>query len=99
MKQVIRNTTIRSNQTCSDCGNSLLKGDIVIVKTHLQGRTVKRNYYCLSHRKLTCTSCGKECFENDYPEIVFRDENNCICEECSIDYDEVDGIVQLREDI
>lgn len=35
---------------------------------------------------MKCTACGQECFNNKYPEVVFRDDNNCICEECSIYY-------------
>lgn len=46
---------------------------------------------------MICTLCGIECFDNQYPEIVFKDENNCICEECSIDYEEVNGKIKLRE--
>lgn len=47
---------------------------------------------------MKCTSCGKECFNEQYPEVVFKNENNCICEECSIDYEELsDGVIQLRE--
>lgn len=37
-----------------------------------------------------CTNCGKACFESAYPEIIFRDNDNLICEECSIDF-EMDG--------
>lgn len=47
----------------------------------------------------TCTCCGKTCFPNSYPEIVFFDEHNVICEECSIDYDMKDGRVIIREDL
>lgn len=36
---------------------------------------------------MKCTCCGKECYWNEYPEIVFKDEKNIVCEECSIDYD------------
>jgi uncharacterized Zn ribbon protein len=49
--------------------------------------------------KMNCTSCNQECFENQSPEIVFRDKENCICEECSIDYEEVNEKIQLREDL
>lgn len=48
---------------------------------------------------MKCTSCGQECFDEHSPEVVFKDDNNCICEECSIDYEEVDGVIQLRKDI
>lgn len=51
---------------------------------------------------MKCTCCGKECFlekENKYPEAVFMDEQNIICEECSIDY-EMDGSeVKVRKDL
>jgi len=47
---------------------------------------------------MKCTSCGKECYEEQYPEVVFQNETNCICEECSIDYEELEnGIIHLRE--
>lgn len=48
---------------------------------------------------MKCTACGQECFSEQHPEVVFHDENNCICEECSIDYEEVNGVVQYREDL
>ena len=48
---------------------------------------------------MKCTSCGKECYEEQYPEVVFQNETHCICEECSIDYEELEnGIIQLREE-
>jgi len=47
---------------------------------------------------MKCTSCGKECYEEQYPEVVFQSETHCICEECSIDYEEVNGVIQLRPD-
>lgn len=46
-----------------------------------------------------CTACGQVCFKDECPEIVFKDEKNCICEECSIDYEEVNGKIQLRDQI
>lgn len=47
---------------------------------------------------MKCTCCGKFCFENSYPEVVFKDKDNVICEECSIDYEEKDdGTIQKRE--
>ncbi len=48
---------------------------------------------------MKCTVCGQECYNEEFPEVVFIDENNCICEECSIDYEEVNGVVRVREDI
>ena len=48
---------------------------------------------------MKCTSCGQECFEEKYPEVVFQDENNCICEECSIDYEEVNDKIQYRREL
>lgn len=44
----------------------------------------------------TCACCGEECFESDYPEVVFRDEENVICENCSIDYEQANGQVRRR---
>jgi hypothetical protein len=49
--------------------------------------------------KMKCTDCGQICYNNKSPEVVFKDKDNCICEECSIDYEEVDGKVQYREDL
>ena len=49
---------------------------------------------------MKCTACGQECFEDEiYPQAVFWDEKKCICEECSIDFEEVDGVVQFRQDL
>jgi len=48
---------------------------------------------------MKCTACGKECFEETHPEVVFRDEKKCICSECSIDFEQVDGVVQFRQDL
>lgn len=46
---------------------------------------------------MKCTCCGKECYENKYPEVVFKDEQNIICEECSIDYEMDGNKVKVRE--
>jgi len=46
---------------------------------------------------MKCTSCNKECFDNKYPEIVFKDDNNFICEDCSIDFEEIDGNIYKRQ--
>jgi hypothetical protein len=46
---------------------------------------------------MKCQDCNRECFQDKYPEVVFRDECHCICEDCSIDYEEVKGKIQLRE--
>lgn len=48
---------------------------------------------------MKCTACGQECFENEYPEVIFSDSRNCICENCSIDYEEVDGKIELRKEV
>lgn len=51
---------------------------------------------------MKCTCCGKECFwehENKYPEVVFWDERNFICEECSIDYEQDGNEVRVRKDL
>ena len=37
---------------------------------------------------MKCLHCGKECFEDKYPEVVFKDGDLCVCEECSIDYEQ-----------
>jgi len=50
--------------------------------------------------KMKCTACGNECFEDAiYPQAVFWDDKKCICEECSIDFDQIDGVVQFRQDL
>lgn len=45
-----------------------------------------------------CTNCGQECYYTQSPEIVFTDENNIICEDCSIDFCEADDgtIIKIR---
>lgn len=48
---------------------------------------------------MKCTACGQECFEETNPEVVFQDEKKCICSECSIDFEEVNGVVQFRQDL
>ncbi len=50
---------------------------------------------------MKCTKCGQECFDEEYPQVVFHDDKYCICEECSIDYEENDitGKVQYRKDL
>lgn len=48
---------------------------------------------------MKCTCCGKECYNDKYLEVVFKDENSVICEECSIDYEEVDGQIRKRKDV
>jgi len=49
---------------------------------------------------MNCTACGNECFEDEiYPQAVFWDDKKCICEECSIDFEEFDGVVQFRQDL
>ena len=48
---------------------------------------------------MKCTACGKECYSDKYPEVVFADEKNIICEECSIDYaEDANGNVIERKD-
>ncbi len=46
---------------------------------------------------MKCTVCKQKCYNDQYPEVVFKDEDNCICENCSIDYEEVNGKIQLTE--
>lgn len=48
---------------------------------------------------MKCTACGQECFDEAYPQMVFQDDKKCICEECSIDFEEVNGVVQFRQDL
>ena len=48
---------------------------------------------------MKCTVCGQECYDETYPEVVFKDEKYCVCEECSIDYEEVNSKVQYRQDL
>ncbi len=43
----IRYTVIRTNQVCATCKKELPKGSMVIVKTFVVKRTMKREYYCL----------------------------------------------------
>jgi len=31
--------------------------------------------------------------------MVFQDEKKCICEECSLDFEQIDGVVQFRKDL
>lgn len=42
--------------------------------------------------KAVCFHCGGECHADSYPEIVFSGEGIHICEECSIDFEEVCGV-------
>lgn len=53
---------------------------------------------------MKCTVCGQECSpihktSRYVPEVIFIDEHNIICEECSIDYEEVNGKLQPRRDL
>jgi len=49
---------------------------------------------------MKCTACGQECFEDEiYPQAVFWDDKKCICEECNIDFEEVDGVIKFRKDL
>lgn len=41
--------------------------------------------------KTICTNCNKECFHNHYPGIVFKDNDNIICEKCGIDFYEAEN--------
>lgn len=46
-----------------------------------------------------CTCCGQKCYDSDdiYPTLVFSDAEHKICEDCSIDYEQLeDGTVQFR---
>ena len=46
-----------------------------------------------------CIVCGNECHANRFPEVVFTHKSGPICEKCSIDFEEVDGVVQFRSDL
>jgi hypothetical protein len=46
MSEVIRITTIRKDQNCCGCNKIIPKGSKVIVRIPVNGRTIKRNYYC-----------------------------------------------------
>jgi len=48
---------------------------------------------------MKCTACGNKCFDDIYPQVVFQDEKKCICEECSLDFEQIDGVVQFRKDL
>ncbi len=47
---------------------------------------------------MKCTDCGQECFDEQFPEVIFSDEENCICEECSIEYEMIGGKVKKRKE-
>lgn len=48
-------------------------------------QVIKEPYYC--------TVCGGKCYESQSPEVVFKTETDIICENCSIDYEEIEGNV------
>jgi len=49
---------------------------------------------------MKCTACGQECFEDEiYPQAVFWDNKKCVCEVCSIDFEEIGDVVQFRQDL
>jgi len=53
---------------------------------------------------MRCTACGQECFDETYPQVVFQGNGKLICEECSIDYEEISEKgawikVQFRQDL
>jgi ribosomal protein L28 len=47
VNEITRITTIRKDQLCSNCGEKLLKGNKVMVKTSKNNNTITRLYYCL----------------------------------------------------
>ena len=68
-------------------------------EAHFAGEFKKKKESDETDKKETaerCSCCGEECFESDYPEVVFRDEENAICENCSIDYEQANGQVRKR---
>ena len=46
---------------------------------------------------MKCQDCNKECFDDKYPKVVFKDEYHCICENCSNNYEKINGKNQLKE--
>lgn len=48
---------------------------------------------------MKCTNCGQECYYTQSPEIVFTDDKNIICEDCSIDfYESSDGTIKYYDE-
>jgi len=47
---------------------------------------------------MKCQDCGKECFEDKYPKVIFKDEFHCICQNCSLNYyKKSNGKIKLKE--
>jgi hypothetical protein len=100
------------SQVCCDCVNKHNINKSILDETAsspicgIVGCENEADYYIdfpKEELKIHCTVCGKECFDDDgtYPQVVFSDEKYCVCEECSIDYEEnnVTGKVQYRQDL
>lgn len=48
-------------------------------------------------RNMICKVCGKQCYDDEVPEVVFSEGTTFICEMCSIDYEMIDGKIVRRE--
>ena len=46
---------------------------------------------------MKCQDCEKECFEDKYPRVIFKDDYHCVCEKCSHNYEERNGRIILKE--
>jgi len=67
---------------------------------HLSGEVVNRlaELENTIENNMKCQDCGKECFEEKYPKVIFKDECHCICEVCSINYyKNTTGKIKLKE--
>jgi len=92
----------------------LQNGEIIFITNHPEGVKRAERVSCISkievdankvneiadqiNMKMKCQDCGKECFDDKCPEVVFKDECYCICENCSINYyKDSNGKIKLRE--
>lgn len=100
------------SQVCCDCvskhniNKSILDPTASNPICGIKGCENEADYYIdfpKGELKINCTVCGQECFDDDgiYPQVVFSDENYCVCEECSIDYEEdkTTGRIHYRNDL
>lgn len=77
----------------------LFPGDIpdAVILEKFEGISfVPDDFSCTAGKSRTCTNCGGICYPDMYPEIVFSDDEHCICELCSIDYETVNGEIRKR---
>lgn len=49
-------------------------------------------------RMSRCIVCGQTCYIDKLPEIVFRRGQICICSDCSLDYENINGKLQRRRE-